>query len=299
MIKPCSVVVLSEGNWGCKVREEIQRIHVMGGHVVVRILTPESWCSKPKDLPHLVFLHEALGCIQLWRDFPEALLDQVKLPGIVIERHGHGSADPFPLPRTSNYLHVEALEVLPVVLEKLGVDKAILIGHSDGGSIALIFASYFPEKVLGIVSEAAHVFVERETLAGIREAGEAYKVPPLREKLMRYHGHQTDAVFFAWQNTWLAEEFAAWNIEDLLPRIQAPVLAIQGEDDAYGTVAQIEAICGQGRGKREALILSNCGHEPHREARQQVLDAMTSFVESIKIKCLPTSAANPAGEQIS
>ncbi|PKP67441.1 MAG: alpha/beta hydrolase, partial [Alphaproteobacteria bacterium HGW-Alphaproteobacteria-5] len=190
--------------------------------------------------PMLVFLHEGLGSIAQWRDFPFAVSLAAHLSAVVYERGGYGNADPLDGPRSIRYIHEEALQSLPEVLRQLQIEDAILIGHSDGGSIALIFAALWPQKVRGIITEAAHVFVEDSTLAGIREAVNQYDSTDLPERLLRYHGSNTEAAFRGWSETWLSPAFRDWNIEEYLPGVRCPVLAIQGRDDEYGTPAQVE-----------------------------------------------------------
>jgi pimeloyl-ACP methyl ester carboxylesterase len=246
----------------------------------VEIIVPAA-CSKNTARPTLVFLHEGLGSIAQWRDFPLAVSRAVCLPAVVYERGGHGNADPLDEPRTIRYIHEEALQSLPEILRKLQIDDAILIGHSDGGSIALIFAAVQPEKVRGIITEAAHVFVEESTLAGIREAVRIFACTDLPDRLARYHGSNTEAVFRGWSDTWLCPAFRDWNIEEYLPGVRCPVLAIQGRDDEYGTPAQVEAIVNGVSGPVEALILDGCGHVPHVQARRKVLARMTRFIRAL------------------
>jgi pimeloyl-ACP methyl ester carboxylesterase len=228
--------------------------------------------------PMLVFLHEGLGSIAQWRDFPFAVSLAAHMPAAVYERGGYGNADPLDAPRSVRYIHEEALQSLPEVLRHLQIDDAILIGHSDGGSIALIFAAVWPEKVRGIITEAAHVFVEEVTLAGIREAVRIYTSTGLPDRLSKYHGSNTDAAFRGWSETWLSPAFRDWNIEEYLPGVRCPVLAIQGRDDEYGTSAQVEAIVNGVSGPAEPLIIADCGHVPHHQARERVLAEMTRFI---------------------
>ena len=228
--------------------------------------------------PMLVFLHEGLGSIAQWRDFPFAVSLAAHLSAVVYERGGYGNADPLDGPRSIRYIHEEALQSLPEVLRQLQIDDAILIGHSDGGSIALIFAALWPQKVRGIITEAAHVFVEDSTLAGIREAVNQYDSTDLPERLLRYHGSNTEAAFRGWSETWLSPAFRDWNIEEYLPGVRCPVLAIQGRDDEYGTPAQVEAIVNGVSGPAEPLIIADCGHVPHHQAREMVLAEMTRFI---------------------
>jgi pimeloyl-ACP methyl ester carboxylesterase len=161
------------------------------------------------------------------------------------------------------------------------VDECILIGHSDGGSIALIFSSDHPQIARGVITEAAHVFVEDITLKGIQEAVEIWKNTDLKPKLARYHGDKTENIFTAWAETWLSAEFKKWNIEDCLPKITCPVLVVQGEDDQYGSNAQVDAIAGQVSGPAKCSLIPNCGHIPHKEARDVVAGEMIRFIHSL------------------
>lgn len=230
----------------------------------------------------LVFLHEGLGSIAQWRDFPESLCLQTGLPGVVYERRGHGRSDPLRKSRTPSYLHEEALEVLPRLMSELHILRPILIGHSDGGSIALIYASAFPERAKAVITEAAHVFVEEVTIEGIRKAVAVYEKTNLREQLEKYHGEKTDAMFRAWSETWLSEEFRNWNIEEYLTGIKCPVLAIQGADDEYGSPAQVESIVKRVSGKAESLLIAGCGHIPHQQASKTVVEAIINFINRMK-----------------
>lgn len=238
--------------------------------------------SRADESPALVFLHEGLGCIELWRDFPAALVEATGLDGLIYDRWGHGQSDPLTALRTPYYLHDEAFESLPEVLIECGVPKAILIGHSDGGTIALLYAARYPEGVCGIITEAAHVFVEEVTLAGIRETVKHYESTDLKEKLLRYHGDNTELLFRAWADTWLDSGFRDWNVESYLPQVTSPLLAMQGEEDEYATRAQVDAIAGQVSGAVRPLLVPNCGHTPHRDARDSVLQEMVAFIETLK-----------------
>lgn len=256
-----------------------KRVKVAGGFLQTQLILPK---DKAVTGPWLVFLHEALGSIRLWRQVPGQLAASTQLPVLVYERHGHGNSDPFLKKRDVAFLHHEAQVVLPELLDCLGIETSVLIGHSDGGSIALLFASQFPHRTCGVISEAAHVFVEPETLQGIQQAGDVFYVTSWREKLAKYHGDKTDGVFQAWQDIWLSQAFKSWNIEAALASIRAPVLVIQGADDAYGTKAQVDAIVGKVTAETTQLWVPNCGHEPHREAADIVLPAMTDFIKKLK-----------------
>jgi pimeloyl-ACP methyl ester carboxylesterase len=256
-----------------------RRLDIHDGHyrLSVEIIEPLP-LSTDEHSTTLVFLHEGLGSIAQWRDFPLAVSLATGLPTVIYERGGHGNADPLDRPRSANYLHEEALQSLPEVLRKLKIDDVILIGHSDGGSIALIFAAVWPDKVRGIITEAAHVFVEEVTLAGIREAVRIYTTTDLPDRLSKYHGSNTEKAFRGWSDTWLSPAFRDWNIEQCLPGVRCPVLAIQGRDDEYGTPAQVEAIVNGVSGPVKPLILTDCGHVPHHQARERVLAEMTRFI---------------------
>jgi len=228
--------------------------------------------------PTLVFLHEGLGSIEMWHDFPAILAETTACDCLIYDRWGHGRSDALDVQRTLRYVHHEALDSLPEVLNHSNVDDAILIGHSDGGSIALIFAAEYPEILRGIITEAAHVFVEEITLEGIREALDIYNNTDLKQRLARYHGTNTEKIFRAWHETWLQPEFKSWDIQDCLPKVKCPVLVIQGEDDQYGTAAQVEAIAHQVTGPSKVLLLPNCAHIPHRESKDRVAQEMTEFI---------------------
>ena len=236
----------------------------------------------PADAPTLVFLHEGLGCVALWRDVPARLAAATGCGALVYSRLGYGRSDPCELPRPVRYMHDEGLDVLPELLEVAGIRDAILVGHSDGASIALIYAGGTSAAPLrGLVSEAAHVFLESVTARSIRQAGEAYDQGALRARLEKYHGENTDCAFRGWHDAWLHPDFQRWDLREYLPGIAVPVLVMQGRDDPYGTAAQVEAI-QHGLGARaQVLMLPECGHCPHLERRDAALDAMAAFVSSL------------------
>ena len=235
----------------------------------------------PASAPTLVFLHEGLGSIGQWKGFPAALVAATGLPGLVYERWGFGGSAPLLLPRPTDYLNREAEEALPEVLAACGIARPLLVGHSDGGSIALLYAAAHPESPVACITEAAHVFVEEVTLAGIREADEVWRTTNLRERLARYHGEQAETVFRGWTETWLRDDFRHWRMTDLLPAITCPLLVIQGADDQYGTEAQVEAIVQGSAGPARPLLVPNCGHAPHAEQPEVVLQAMAGFIAEV------------------
>ncbi len=232
----------------------------------------------PEEAPTLVFLHEGLGSTSLWRDFPDRLAAATGCGALVYSRAGYGRSDPVPLPRPVRFMHDEAA-VLPRVLAAAGVREHVLIGHSDGASISLIYAGSHPAPGLrGLILEAPHVFTEPHGLASIARMTEVYRATDLRERLARHHGANVDVAFRGWNDVWLAPEFAAWNIEDYLPAIRVPALILQGEDDEYGTWRQVEAIERQSGGPVESIAIPHCGHSPHREQPEITLQAMKEFV---------------------
>jgi pimeloyl-ACP methyl ester carboxylesterase len=236
----------------------------------------------PESAPTLVFLHEGLGSVSLWRDFPERLAAETGCGALVYSRAGYGKSDPAPLPRPVRFMHDEAA-ILPRILEAAGVRESILVGHSDGASIALIHAGSRPAGLRGLVLEAPHVFVEPNTVESIARIGEVYRTTTdLREGLARHHGANVDVTFQGWNDVWLHPEFRAWNLEELLPKIEVPILILQGEWDEYGTWRQVEAIERQSGGPVEAIALPKCGHSPHGERPDLALRTMASFVARIR-----------------
>jgi pimeloyl-ACP methyl ester carboxylesterase len=233
----------------------------------------------PEDAPTLVFLHEGLGCVSLWHDFPERVAAAVGCGALVYSRAGYGKSDAIALPRPVSFMHDEALITLPQVLDAASVREAILVGHSDGGSIALIHAgSGKAEAVCGLILEAPHVFVEETGLKSIARAADRYENGELRRSLQRHHGENVDCAFWGWNKVWLDPMFQSWNIEEYLPNIRVPVLIIQGENDEYGTMRQVEAVRRGCQGVVESVIFSDCGHSPHRDQPMSTLDVITSFI---------------------
>ena len=229
------------------------------------------------DRPSLLLLHEGLGCVHMWRDFPAKLATATGCRVIVWSRAGYGGSQAYAEPRTPRYMHREAEEALPALIAALHVERPVLIGHSDGGSIALIFAGTFPDVPLAVAVMAPHEFVEEVTLAGIREARTAWENTALPKKLARYHHAQAERVFLDWNDTWQSPAFRDWNIEDYVSKIRCPVLAIQGVDDEYATMRQIDFIAERLPGT-QLLKLAQCGHTPQRDQEAAVLEALTRFV---------------------
>ena len=234
-----------------------------------------------KNRPTLVFLHDSLGCTQLWRNFPSELGKSVQCNVLVYDRLGYGKSFPmFTHQRENNYMETEA-DILNDLLNKLKIDHAILFGHSDGGTIALIAASKYPEKISAVICEAGHIFVEDITVQGVKDAWEAYKTTNLPERLAKYHGDKTEMIVRAWTEIWLSDRFKAWNIEPILKNITAPLLFIQGENDEYGTLDQLEKTVSQVSGTAEKFIIPGAGHTPHKEVPEIVLEKAAGFINSI------------------
>ena len=231
------------------------------------------------DAPSMVFLHEGLGSIAMWRDFPQRVADATGCEAVVYSRYGYGRSDVRCEPRSPRYMHDEGLLALPEFLDKLAIERPFLFGHSDGGSIALIHAGGTARPVSGLVVVAPHVMVEDITLAGIAAAGETYRSTDLGRRLGRYHT-DADSVFRAWYDIWTDPAFRAWNIEEFVPPIAAPILAIQGEDDEYATMEQIDRIARLGRDV-DLLKLADCRHSPHKDQAEAVIAATGEFVARV------------------
>jgi pimeloyl-ACP methyl ester carboxylesterase len=263
-----------------------------GGHrLEYEFLRAGTAPDRADDRPTLVFLHEGLGSVSLWRDFPRAVVDATGCDALLYSRWGHGRSDGVDLPRPLDFMTDEA-RVLTEVLAQAGVTRALLVGHSDGGSIALLHAAGAfgpppgPERLSGLVLLAPHVFVEDISVASIQRTRDEYRADRrdkgLRERLRRHHGDQVDGTLYGWADTWLHPEFRrTFVLTDVLPRIAIPVLLIQGKDDQYGTLAQVDAICAGVRGPAQRLVLPDCGHSPHRDRPQETLLAIAQFVAAL------------------
>lgn len=251
-------------------------------HVVVNDLRLEyrDIPATADGRPTLLLLHEGLGCVAMWRDFPARLAAATACRVIVWSRAGYGGSQPYGEARTPRYMHREGEEALPALIAALHAERPVLIGHSDGGSIALIFAGAFPEVPLGVAVMAPHEFVEEITLAGIRDARRSWETTDLPKKMARYHHDQTARVFSDWNDAWLSPAFRDWNIEAYLAKIRCPVLAIQGEDDEYATMRQIDVIAERIPGT-QLLKLANCGHSPQKDQAAAVLAALVAFVDKL------------------
>ena len=248
-------------------------VEVLGRRLECRWIGP-----RPGDAPTIVFLHEGLGCVTMWRDFPDRLASAAGCGALVYSRPGYGGSDPAPGPWPVRFMHREALDVLPAVLDHFRLEEVVLFGHSDGASIAVIYAGAHPGRSSALVLEAPHVFVEPVCTGRIARIAEEYKITRLRERLLRHHGANTDSMFKAWTDVWLRPEFRSWNIEEFLPAIECPVLVVQGEGDEYGTLRQVDTILREVESPAESLVLPGCGHSPHSDRPTEVLEASAGFL---------------------
>ncbi|AHL75718.1 hydrolase [Stutzerimonas stutzeri] len=231
--------------------------------------------------PTLVLLHEGLGSVALWKDFPEVLAARTGWPVLVYSRQGYGGSSPVQLPRGLDYLSVAGPNELGRVLDALALEHVVLVGHSDGASIALAYAARNDSRVRGAVALAPHVTVEQASLAAIRRTLDAYRTGDLHERLAVHHGDNTDCAFHGWSDTWLQPAFSGWSLLDQLPRIALPVLALQGRDDEYATAEQLELIDQLVRNSR-VEFLDNCRHFPQNQARERTLELIEEFLGGLQ-----------------
>jgi pimeloyl-ACP methyl ester carboxylesterase len=235
----------------------------------------------PGDAPTIVFLHEGLGAITRWRDFPAALCGRLGWGGLVYNRQGYGCSDPLRSPLLPDFMHRQALDVLPRLLQTFDIGRPVLFGHSDGASIALIYAGSGLSSAAALIVEAPHVFVEEKTVASIADLRESYRTSDLRQRFERHHGSNAHTLFESWTQVWLSDEFRAWNIEEYLPSVASPTLIIQGRDDEYGTPRQVDAVVAAVAGPTDTLLLEECGHSPHLDQRGAVEAAAAEFLHRL------------------
>ena len=257
---------------------ESQFVEVLGRRIEYRYLDPP---GVPEAPGCIVMLHEGLGSVAMWKDFPAHLAAATSRRVLAYSRFAYGRSDPLPQPyRTLEMQEREAREVLPALLEALRIERPILFGHSDGASIALIHAALAPPAVAGVVALAPHTFVEDMCIVSIEAARQAYVTTNLPQKLARYHD-DPDRAFWSWNNIWLDPAFRAWNIERFLPRIRCPVLAIQGYQDEYGTMAQLDRLAS-GVPTARLVKLESCGHSPHRDQPLRVLEEVCDWLKTLQ-----------------
>lgn len=251
----------------------LQREVVAGGHQLeIAVVEPPAAIE-----PAIVLLHEGLGSVAAWKTFPERLAERTRRRVVVYSRYGYGNSDVLAAKRDPDYMHREGEVVLPELIAQLELRNPILFGHSDGASIALVCAGAHPELISALVLEAPHVFVEALSVASIAAAAEAYRTTDLPRRLARYHA-DANRTFWGWNDIWLDPRFRAWNIESHLASVRCPVLVIQGDDDEYGTAAQLDAISARIPDAR-IVRLAHCAHAPHRDRERETLDAAAHFLD--------------------
>ena len=256
-------------------REKYRQTVWAGGHAICCEWVP----AKSSKNPTLIFLHEGLGSIGQWRDLPAALGSISGFNVLVFDRFGHGSSAHLPPPylRPLKYFRLEAENTIPDLLDNFNITEAILVGHSDGATIAILASTLGDNRIRAVIAEAGHWFVEDQTLASVRELLHQWSNSDLRKRLKKYHGDNLEGMFFGWANLWLDPSFAAFDIRPKLETVSCPVLAIQGSDDRYGTLDQLQALTGIS-GYLDTYSLHSCGHHPHIEARENYIKLVEKFL---------------------
>jgi pimeloyl-ACP methyl ester carboxylesterase len=260
---------------GCDDTSPKSLANVAGRRIEYALIDPGG-----KAAPTIVLLHEGLGSLTMWKDFPLRVAQVTRCTVLVYSRYGHGWSDTLAEPRTVRYMHDEARFALPHLLDQLDIQNPVLLGHSDGASIALIHTGSGERRVSGLIVLAPHVMVEDLTVSSIAAARVAFETTGLRQRLTRYHA-DVDSTFWGWNNIWLDAEFRTWSIEEFLPPIHCPILACQGKDDEYGTMEQIARI-SNAVNDVQVLELTHCGHSPHRDQPDRLLEAIATFVDRLR-----------------
>ncbi len=268
-------------------------LHLAGSSLEYRRLGP-----PPETTPTIVMLHEGLGSVSMWRDFPDRLARATGLGVFAYSRKGYGRSSPCKLPRPLSYMHDEALDVLPGVLESIGFRQGVLLGHSDGASIAAIYAGGRDDpRVRGLILMAPHFFTEDEGIQSIARIKEDFQTTDLRRRLYNYHGDNVDCAFRGWNDAWLDPEFRRWDIREFLENICVPVLILQGEEDEYGSEKQIDAARARCGASVKTILLPQCAHSPHRDQPQRTLSEISSFVNRISDSCDSSSSKDNGSER--
>lgn len=244
------------------------------GRLFARSWAPE---GEPAGAP-LLLLHDSLGCVELWRDFPAALCEATGRRVVAYDRLGFGRSDPRDGPMPLDFIADEAKTFFPLVLVQLGIERFVVFGHSVGGGMAVNCAAELPERCEALITESAQAFVEDRTVAGLRVAKEQFQAPEQMERLARYHGDKARWVLDAWLETWLSEAFAGWSLDEVLPRVRCPVLAIHGADDEYGSARHPQRIAARAAGPTRVELLAETGHMPHRERPAPVITALQGWL---------------------
>jgi len=250
------------------------------GRMFVRSWFPERDALRPNHAP-ILLLHESLGCIEQWKDFPSALANATGRTVVAYDRLGFGRSDRLTAPPAPTFVEDEAAHGFACVLQHLGIERFVVLGHSVGGSMAVHCAARYPEACQAMITMSAVTFVEQRTLTGIRQARAGFAAPTQRERLRRYHGERSDWVLSAWIDTWLAPDFATWTLAHALPAVGCPSLAIHGDDDEFGSERHPQLIADHASGQVEQALLSGVGHVPHREQPELVLERIERFLQRI------------------
>jgi pimeloyl-ACP methyl ester carboxylesterase len=252
-------------------------VDVPGGSVYVRVFTPAAHERIGRATP-VILLHDSLGCVEMWREFPSLLAEKLQRPVVAYDRLGFGRSSRRTELPSIGFVREEAEVYLPAILRGLRIGRFIAFGHSVGGAMAVIAAARFARDCEAVITESAQAYVQDQTLRSIAEAKKNFEDPRLFERLARYHGENAAWVLRAWTDTWLTPEFASWSLEKDLPLVRCPLLAIHGVHDEFGSVRFPETLCALAGGPAEKLIIEDCGHVPHREQPGIVLDVVQSFL---------------------
>lgn len=234
--------------------------------------------------PVIIFLHHGLGSVKQWGDFPKKISNLMQYPALVYDRLGYGKSSPFTEPYNISFFHNEALVMLPQLIEKLNINnKIILFGHSDGGTIVLIYAARYSDKLIAVVSEAHHVFIEENNIKTIKDSIKDYEKGALKRSLSRYHGDKTDAVFYGWAKMWTEVLKKNWNLCEELKTITTPLMLIYGDNDEYGTIEQVNVIKNIVKNKVQTAIINDCAHFPHKEKEEEITDMVIDFFKKMSL----------------
>lgn len=266
-------------------------IDISQGQLFARSWAPGEEGRRAKAT--ILLFHDSLGCVDLWRDFPEELARATQLQVVAYDRLGFGRSSPFLGALTPDFIRAEATTSVPALCEKLCLGALIPFGHSVGGGMAVATAAHLVERCSAVVTLAAQAFVESRTLAGIRRAQASFREPGQIERLARYHGDKARWVLDAWIQTWLSPEFATWTLDADLDHVRCPLLVLHGDRDEYGSRRQPERIGSRAGGASEVVILQNCGHVPHRERPEEVLRSLTRFLAGMPVPIGATSRSSP------
>ena len=263
--------------------EDVSQRDISGADISLRVrgqrVFARGWGDwRSRETPPILLMHDSLGCVRVWRDFPPQLAATTGHAVIAYDRAGFGASDPHPGPLSADFIRDEARQTVPALMQELAIDRLIVFGHSVGGAMAVVTAAEHPNAIVAVITESAQAFVEAQTLDSIRAAKVAFQDPAQRERLARYHGAKADWVLDAWTETWLSPSFAAWNLDRDLPRLRCPLLVMHGDRDPYGSTAHPARLAALAPASTEVVIVEDCGHVPHREHPERVLQTVQRFL---------------------